>query len=63
VIEQLIDKGTIASYLDGEFMGLFSDASKSKVTEEFLQLVSDKTGKMLVKEGELETKLRPTLLA
>jgi len=63
IIEALIEKVTIAAYLDGEFMGYFSDTSKSKVTEEFLSMVTEKTGKMLMKEGEYETKLRPYLLA
>jgi len=63
IIEALIDKVVIAAHLDGEFMGNFGDSSKSKATEEFLQLLTEKTGKSLVKQGECENKLRPFLLA
>lgn len=63
IIEALIEKVTIAAHLDGEFMGNFSDTSKSKVTEEFLTMVTEKTGKMLMKQGDFENKLRPFLLA
>jgi len=62
IIETLIDKVTIAAYLDGEFMGIFSDTSKTKVIEEFNSQVTEKTGKMLMKQGDFENKLRPFLL-
>jgi hypothetical protein len=62
IIEAAIEKVMIAAYLDGEFMGNFSDSSKSKGTEEFLTMVTEKTGKMLIKLGDFENKLRPHLL-
>ena len=63
IIEALIDKVQVVAYLDGEFMGNFTDSSRSKATEEFLNILTEKTGKMIIKEGELENKLRPHLLA